>query len=170
MLILTSCKIPLLRIVNYRKQLFVIIKLSQIVEVFHLNNKTQTEIIYFLTKKVSPDLVYIFGSAVKGTSNKNSDIDIAYLSDQNFDEYEIFMFAQELAEKININVDLIDLKKASTVFQGQIVSSGKAIYCLNDHKRMNYEMKTLKIYAKLNEERQFIIDNVQESGSIFNEE
>jgi hypothetical protein len=80
------------------------------------------------------------------------------------------MFAQELAEKINIDVDLIDLKKASTVFQGQIVSTGKAIYCLDDKKRMDYEMKTLKMYAKLNEERQFIIDNVQESGSIFNEE
>jgi uncharacterized protein len=80
------------------------------------------------------------------------------------------MLAQELAGKININVDLIDFKKASTVFQGQIVSTGKAIYCLDNHKRMDYEVKTLKMYAKLNEERQFIINNVQESGSIFNEE
>jgi uncharacterized protein len=139
-------------------------------EVFPLDNKMQTEIINFLTKKVSPDLVYIFGSTIKGTSNKNSDIDIAYLSDQKFDEYEIFMLAQELAGKIDIDVDLIDLKKASTVFQGQIVSTGKSIYCLDDNIRMDYEMKTLKMYAKLNEERKNIIDNAQESGSILNEE
>ncbi|WP_197089566.1 nucleotidyltransferase domain-containing protein [Bacillus sp. SA1-12] len=130
----------------------------------------QTEIINFLKEKISPHLIYIFGSTVKGTSNKGSDIDIAYLSDRTLDEYQIFILAQELASIINIDVDLIDLKKASTVFQGQIVSTGKVIYCPDDKIRMNYEMKTLKMYAKLNEERKLIIDNVQESGSIFNEE
>jgi predicted nucleotidyltransferase len=139
-------------------------------EVFPLDIKIQNEVVNFLIEKVSPYLVYIFGSTVKGTANKNSDIDIAFLTEQKFDEYETFILAQELAEKIDIDVDLIDLKKASTVFQGQIVSTGKAVYCLDDKKRMNYEMKTLKMYAKLNEERQFIIDKVQESGSIFNEE
>jgi predicted nucleotidyltransferase len=150
--------------------MFAIIKLSQIMEVFPLDIKVQTKVANFLIKKVSPYLVYIFGSTIKGTSNRNSDIDIAYLSDQNFDEYEIFMLAQELADIINIDVDLIDLKKASTVFQGQIVSTGRVIYCVDNIKRMDYEMRALKMYAKLNEERQFIIDNVQESGSIFNEE
>lgn len=150
--------------------MFAIMNISQIMEVFPLDNKMQSEIINFLMKKVSPDLVYIFGSTIKGTSNINSDVDIAYLSDQQLDEYQIFMLAQELAGIINIDVDLIDLKKASTVFQGQIVSTGQVIYCLNNKKRMHYEMKTLKMYAKLNEERQFVIDNVQESGSIFNEE
>jgi hypothetical protein len=80
------------------------------------------------------------------------------------------MLAQELAGKINIDIDLIDLNKASTVFQGQIVSTGKVIYCIDEKKRMDYEMKTLKMYAKLNEERKSIIENVQESGAIFNEE
>lgn len=150
--------------------MFAIMELSQIMEVFPLDNKIQTEIINFLTQKVSPYLIYIFGSTVKGTANNNSDIDIAYLSVQDFNEYEIFMLAQELAEIINIDVDLIDLDKASTVFQGQIVSTGKAIYCLDNKKRMDYEMKSLKMYAKLSEERKYIIQNVQESGSIFNEE
>ncbi|MBU7591230.1 type VII toxin-antitoxin system MntA family adenylyltransferase antitoxin [Metabacillus halosaccharovorans] len=130
----------------------------------------QTNIIDFLTEKISPNLIYIFGSTEKGTSNKNSDIDIAYLSDQEIYEYETFMMAQELAGNINFDVDLIDLKKASTVFQGQVVSTGKVIYNKNNDIRMNYEMKTLKMYAKLNEERQVITDKVEESGIIFNEE
>lgn len=130
----------------------------------------QSEIIDFLTEQISPNLIYIFGSTVKGTSNRNSDIDIAFLSNQKLDEYKTFILAQELAGKINIDVDLIDLSKASTVFQGQVVSTGKVIYSLNDRIRMNYEMKTLKMYAKLNEERQIIIDKVEESGAIFHEE
>ncbi|MGM0875680.1 MAG: nucleotidyltransferase domain-containing protein [Bacillota bacterium] len=37
--------------------------------------------------------MYIFGSTINGTSNKNSDIDIdiAYLLVQDFNECEIFM-------------------------------------------------------------------------------
>jgi uncharacterized protein len=150
--------------------MFVIIKSSQILEVIKLDSKIQAEIINFLVDKISPNLIYIFGSTVKGTANKNSDIDIAYLSNQKMDEYETFMLAQELASKINIDVDLIDLRKASTVFQSQVVSTGKVIYCLNDEVRMNFEMMTLKMYAKLNEERQSIIDKVEESGSVFHEE
>lgn len=80
------------------------------------------------------------------------------------------MLAQELASNINIDVDLISLRKASTVFLSQVVSTGKVIYCLNDEVRMNFEMMTLKMYAKLNEERQSIIDKVEESGSVFHEE
>jgi len=150
--------------------MFVIIKSSQILEVFELDSKIQAKIINFLVEKISPNLIYIFGSTVKGTSNKNSDIDIAYLSHQKMDEYETFMLAQELANNLNIDVDLIDLRKASTVFQSQVVSTGIVIYCLNDEVRMNFEMMTLKMYAKLNEERQSIIDKVEESGSVFHEE
>lgn len=139
-------------------------------EGFLLDNKMQSEIKIFLKKKVSPMLVYIFGSTIRGTANKESDIDIAYLSDQVLDDYQIFMLAQELAGIIDRDVDLIDLKKASTVFQAQIVSTGKVIYCLDEKIRMNFEMKMLKMYSKLNEERQLIIDNVHKRGSIFNEE
>jgi uncharacterized protein len=149
--------------------MFAIMRVSQIIEVFPMDNKIQTEIVNFLTKEVSPYLIYIFGSTVKGTSNNNSDIDTAYLSDQDFNGYEIFMLAQKLAEIINIDVDLINLNKASTVFQGQIVSTGKAIYCLDNKIRMDYEMKSLKMYAKLSEERKHIIDKIQESGTVFNE-
>jgi predicted nucleotidyltransferase len=132
--------------------------------------KLQSEIINFLMKKIAPKLIYIFGSTIKGTSNKHSDIDIAFLTNQNLDEYQTFMLAQELAGILNKDVDLIDINKASTVFQGQIVSTGKVIYCLDEKIRMDYEMKTLKMYAKLNEERQNIIDSIQKRGAVYNEE
>ncbi|WP_417897795.1 hypothetical protein ABN702_16100 [Bacillus haimaensis] len=62
---------------------------------------------------------------------KNSDTGIAFLSNQNLDEYQTFMSAQELAGILNKDVDLIDINKASKVFQAQIVST-KAIYCLDE--------------------------------------
>jgi predicted nucleotidyltransferase len=143
---------------------------NQYMEVFPLDNKMQIQIVNLLKEKVSPDLIYIFGSTVKGTSHKNSDLDIAFLPGADIDEYEIFILAQELAEKVNIDVDLVNLKKASTVFQGQIITTGSIIYCSNEQIRMNYEMNALKMYAKLGEERKVIIDKVKESGTVFNEE
>jgi predicted nucleotidyltransferase len=143
---------------------------NQYMEVFPLDNKMQIQIVNLLREKVSPDLIYIFGSTVKGTSHKNSDLDIAFLPGSDINEYEIFILAQELAEKVNIDVDLVNLKKASTVFQGQIITTGSIIYCSNEQIRLNYEMNALKMYAKLGEERKVIIDKVKESGTVFNEE
>ncbi len=139
-------------------------------EVFPLDNKMQIQIVNLLREKVSPDLIYIFGSTVKGTSHKNSDLDIAFLPGSDINEYEIFILAQELAEKVNIDVDLVNLKKASTVFQAQIIATGSIIYCSDEQIRMNFEMNALKMYAKLGEERKVIIDKVKESGTVFNEE
>lgn len=125
-------------------------------------------IVNTLITKVSPFLIILFGSSVKGITHKDSDIDIAFLSDEKkLDKYEIFMIAQELASKLNRDVDLIDLNQASTVFQAQVVTTGKVIYCTNKLKKAEYELKTLKMYAKLNEERFLILKNAAESGSIY---
>lgn len=67
-----------------------------------------------LIEKLSPFLIILFGSTVKGNVRQSSDIDIAYLSDDKVsDQYEIFVIAQELASKLQRDVDLIDLSQAS---------------------------------------------------------
>ncbi|AST07453.1 DNA polymerase subunit beta [Anoxybacillus flavithermus] len=125
-------------------------------------------IVETLKDAVSPSIIYLFGSAATGHIRHDSDIDIAFLSDkQSLNHYERFMLAQQLAERLQRDVDLIDLKQASTVFQAQIVSSGKIIYCANERKKEAYEWKVLKMYAKLNEERAEILRNIAESGSVY---
>jgi uncharacterized protein len=121
-----------------------------------------------LTETVSPYLIYLFGSTVAGNVHQDSDIDIAFLNDQKqLDHYERFMVAQELASRLHRDVDLVDLKQASTVFQAQVVSNGKVIYCTNEQKKAEYEWRVLKMYAKLNEERTEILRNINESGSVY---
>ena len=111
--------------------------------------------------------VYLFGSASKNELKANSDIDIAFLSFSDIDEYTCFMKAQELAEIFKRDVDLIDLRKASTVFKAQIIGTGSLIYCNDDVKRAYFEMRTLKEYALLNEERAEIIKNIQKGDKIY---
>jgi uncharacterized protein len=125
-------------------------------------------IVDLLVDKVSPYLIILFGSTINGNVHNDSDIDIAFLSnDRNLDKYQLFIIAQELAAKLNRDVDLIDLNQASTVFQAQVVHTGKTIYCTDEQKKANFEMQAFKMYAKLNEERSEILNNIAESGSVY---
>ncbi|MEG6520893.1 type VII toxin-antitoxin system MntA family adenylyltransferase antitoxin [Desulfotomaculum sp. 1211_IL3151] len=132
-----------------------------------IDNKILSVIIQYLQEKISPYLIVLFGSVVKGNLRESSDIDIAFLSDQHFSDYEIFMYGQDLADRIGRDVDLVDLNKASTVFQTQVISSGRVIYCEDERKRMQFYMLALKKYARLNEERQCIFDKLMERGTIY---
>ncbi|MEH7454661.1 type VII toxin-antitoxin system MntA family adenylyltransferase antitoxin [Gottfriedia acidiceleris] len=125
------------------------------------------EIINVLIKKINPYVIILFGSAAQDRMRPDSDIDIAYLSDAKLSHYERFLLSQELANLLNKNVDLIDLNNASTVFQAEIIHNGKVIYCSDDERRINFEIKILKMYAKLNEEREEIIDQIKKRGSIY---
>lgn len=90
-----------------------------------------------LKREISPWLIILFGSLVKGNFRKDSDIDIAYLSDKEISNVERFWVSQEIADSLNRDIDLIDLKKASTVLKAQIVGTGEVIYC-EDEKRKIY--------------------------------
>jgi predicted nucleotidyltransferase len=114
----------------------------------------------FLIKELQAELIYLFGSYAKGKERPDSDLDLAFLSSKEIDDYQRFLTAQKLASKLNIEVDLIDLKKASTVFKAQIIQ-GKLLYAEDKQQQQEFEMLTLKKYARLNEERKEIIDKIE---------
>lgn len=129
-----------------------------------LSAEQTNTIVNTLQSVLSPSLVYVFGSHSKGTDRPDSDIDIAYVSDQKLTSYERFMLAQQLATLLNKDVDLIDLTQASTVFQMQIVSRGVVIHCTDSHLRQAYTLRVYKMYTRLNEERADILKKLAQGG------
>ncbi|MRX73942.1 nucleotidyltransferase domain-containing protein [Bacillus lacus] len=128
----------------------------------------EESIIELLEKKFDPIYIAIFGSVITESFHDDSDIDIAFLSqNQTHDEYEVFMAAQELASKLKREVDLVDLSRSSTVFKAQVVAYGRVIHYKDGYQKDLFEMNTLKMYAKLNEERAPILKEIFESGSIY---
>ncbi|MBV4427567.1 type VII toxin-antitoxin system MntA family adenylyltransferase antitoxin [Clostridium tyrobutyricum] len=125
------------------------------------------KIIKFLKENIKPHLIYIFGSSVNGIFREDSDIDIAFKSEHELTPYQVFMFSQSLADILGRDVDLIDLNKASTVFKVQIIAKGKCVYCSDDVKKAYFEMYAYKDYAKLNEEREVILNNIKKRGQIY---
>ncbi|MGP7818234.1 type VII toxin-antitoxin system MntA family adenylyltransferase antitoxin [Niallia sp. 01092] len=122
----------------------------------------------FLTRKINPSFIIVFGSFAKNTTHNGSDIDIGfYTKSKVVTKYEIFMIAQELAALLKREVDLVNIAEASTVFQAQIYTTGKVIFSSDEMLRMTEQMKALSMYAKLNEERKDILNKVDESGTIY---
>ncbi len=97
----------------------------------------------------------------------DSDIDIAFLGEQECSGYEIFLMAQELSNVLKKEIDLIDLSKASTVFKAQVIGTGKVIYCTENFDKDTFHIRVLKDYAFLNEERAGILKNIINRGVIY---
>jgi uncharacterized protein len=131
-----------------------------------MNRDFQT-IVQFLVKKINPYVIYLFGSEAQQQARQDSDIDLAFLSERTLSHYERFMIAGELAAILNCDVDLVDLKEATTVFQAQVVGKGKVLYCADDDKKAQFEMKVFKEYAKLNEERAEILERIRKRGAVY---
>lgn len=124
-------------------------------------------IVDFLVEVLEPQIIYLYGSFARAEGRVDSDIDIAIYTEVETGAYKLFLLANQLAVSLKRDVELVDLKSASTVFRAQIISSGEALYYRNRTFKENYEVRALKEYAKLNEERSAILQAVREGGSVY---
>lgn len=123
----------------------------------HLSESQKTMIIHVLTERFQAFSIVLFGTAAKETLRPDSDVDIAFIADVSPPPYDIFMTAQELADHLKREVDLVDFRQASTVFQTQIITNGVILIDYNRTERQYAFMRSLKEYAMLNEERSAIL-------------
>ena len=75
--------------------------------------------------------------------------------------------AQQLAASLGRDVDLIDIHQASTVMQKEIVSTGQRIIYQDVDVVEIFENYVFSSYARLNEERRAILDDIRSRGSIY---
>jgi hypothetical protein len=78
-----------------------------------------------------------------------------------------FELAQELAAQLHRDVDLVDLRTASTVMRMQVLSTGECLAAPNEAARREFEMYAYSDYARLNEERREILKRVSASGLVY---
>lgn len=111
--------------------------------------------------------VYQFGSTVRGDENDASDLDLAVLARRPLPNLERWDLQEEIAVQMHRDVDLVDLRSASTVMQMQVVATGTVIAEWDRTARQEFEMHTSSAYALLNEERAGILDDIQARGRIY---
>ena len=104
-----------------------------------------------------PAMIYLFGSHGMGTEHSGSDIDIAFLPRQEVAPLVCFQLANQLADLLGAEVDLVDLTQCSTVMAKEVFRTGIVIQDSDPGRRHEFEMLTLSDYARLNEERHQIL-------------
>lgn len=110
--------------------------------------------------------VYAFGSRVQGTAGSASDLDLAVLVAGRADPILLWELSQQLVDMLGCEVDLVDLRAASTVMQYQIITTGKALW-VKDAYAAIFESFILSEKTALDEARAGIIIDIQREGTVY---
>ncbi len=114
-----------------------------------------------------PRLIYLFGSAARGEMRKDSDYDLAVLTGKPFPSADKFQRGLDLGVILNRDVDLIDLRDASEAIKIQVIQSGTPLHVASPTEKAAFEMMAFSDYARLNEERRPVVNQIRESGRIY---
>lgn len=116
-----------------------------------------------------PELVavYQFGSSVRSTEHAESDLDLAILARQPLQNLDRWTLQEDLAVQLHRDVDLVDLRSASTVMQAQVLETGTVLAEADRTARQQFEMRVYSAYAMLNEERAGILEDVRARGRVY---
>lgn len=111
--------------------------------------------------------IYRFGSADTPFERNDSDIDLAILSSKPLDSLACWELAQDLARRLGRDVDLVDLRFASTVLRQQVFQYGQRIYCTDHFLAEEFESRALSDYVRLNEARRGILKDIDARRRIY---
>ncbi|MBI4653259.1 nucleotidyltransferase domain-containing protein [Candidatus Kuenenbacteria bacterium] len=102
-------------------------------------------------KKNQIVLVYLFGSEIKGTSHKESDIDIGVLFgkkviSEDYLKLEGMLIGvfSEIFPKKEINI--VNLNQSSPLLKQTVILEGKALYIRSEIERILFQIQTLHQY------------------------
>lgn len=125
--------------------------------------ETEIQIINFLQTKIQNlSGIYVYGSYALNQETSDSDIDLAFLTEDKISAVEKWKIQEELAALLDKDIDLVDIKNASTVLRKEIVEKGKLIYCADKYKTDSFEMTSYSMYLDLNETRKHILNDYEE--------
>lgn len=102
----------------------------------------------YLFQKDEISMADIFGSFDTEDFNRNSDIDIAILTNKDFSYEDYLKMSLELEELVGIPVDLNDINKLPEYIQVQIVMENRQLFSKDDIleqkflDKLNYWIKT----------------------------
>lgn len=124
--------------------------------------------ILVLLRKAFPNAlgVYVFGSRAQGGARADSDLDLAVLVDGYADPSRLWDLSSALAEVVGCEVDLLDLRAASTVMQYQILTQGRRLWAFEPDASL-FESFVCSEMVGLNEARAGLLEDVAREGSVY---
>jgi len=112
----------------------------------------------------SLQLVLVFGSLVSGKTHKHSDIDLAFLFDEDIDILALTNQAIRLLKEDKM--DVVDLRKANPLLKFSAVKTGRLIYEKSPGLYFQFYSLAFRMYAdskKLRDAQEVYIKNYVEA-------
>jgi len=123
-----------------------------------------------LTHYPASQAIYLFGSYSTDHAWPNSDVDMALLfTPKQAKAEQNLLLSQcrfDLEEALSREVDLLNARRVSTVFQKEIIS-GVRIYCADRYAADEFEMLTISYYQNLHQERLKILNAFYKTGRAY---
>jgi predicted nucleotidyltransferase len=110
--------------------------------------------------------VYLFGSFGGPYEHPASDIDLAVLMSEPLEPVRRWELQEQLASVLGRDVDLVDLRDASTVLRMQVVDGGRVLFDGVPSERELFEAHTLSDYADLQWRRRGILEDIAARGTV----
>ncbi len=112
--------------------------------------------------------VYLFGTHGTQHQRPGSDVDMAVLlpADEAKQAGSLTWSGLHTAleQRLGKDVDLVNLRRAPTVVQKEVVYGGRRLFCADQYAVEEFEALVLSFYQKLNEERAEILAEGLRSG------
>lgn len=109
--------------------------------------------------------IYAFGSRISGGARRDSDLDLAILVSGFADPNVLFELTSPLAQIAGCEVDLVDMRAASTVMQYQILTTGKRWFAA-DAQADFFEVAVFSEKVALDEARAPLLADIAARGSV----
>ena len=116
-----------------------------------------------------PDVlgIYRYGSAGSEFERADSDLDIAVLAEHKLGFEECLNLATQLSRLVGRDVDIVDMRTIPVTLRVQIAASAARLYASDVSRTGEFESRAFSDYARLNEERRAILDDVRRRGRIY---
>ena len=111
--------------------------------------------------------IYAFGSRVQGTADERSDLDLAVLVRGYAEPLQLWELAAEAADIAGCPVDLLDLRRASTVMQQQVLLGGECWWVVGGAEAGLFECAVLSEKVELDRARAPLLRDIERDGRVY---
>lgn len=109
--------------------------------------------------------IYLFGSQATGGADRHSDVDLAVLLPSPLSAERRWALMGAVANRLDRDVDLMDLRCATTVMQYQVISEGMRLWCRGSDAD-EFELAVLSEYWDLQIQRRDLIADIKQRGTV----
>ncbi len=119
-------------------------------------------------RRAFPDAlgIYAFGSRIQGTARADSDLDLAVLVAGYAEPLQLWALSNELAEMLGCEVDLLDLRAATTVMQYQVLTRGRRLWASEPAAGL-FECFLLGEKIRLDAGRAGLLADITQDGRVY---